>query len=439
MIDKKYQIFISSTYRDLKESRDKIIETVLKLYHLPVGMEMFSADDDEQWEVIKETIDQSDYYIIIIGHRYGSLTKEGISFTEKEYDYAKSIGVPILAFIRNRDVSTKPDEREGDSELNNLLKSFIDKATASKMCDFWVNPDELTTKVSVALSKIFRKNPRVGWVRADQAISNSVIEEMAKLSEDNRKLREELGLIKSRLTTRKPILELSLNGSTDILEIDFDNSFIPIKVFDDKIWSELNNFGKEKGFDINSKNWELPTESKLEEFIKNYELYWRKKNTGVELLIELNNIGKAKANDPFLDISFPKEVTIISEESVEKLEPPLFPIKCLNKFFQNQYSTIVEYLYPFYFSNELIPKPRLEVSRNSNVIHLNKNNRLNEEENRLTFNFDSLLHTLLVHPLEEYKLVPTMKGEYKFDAFIMCEEYEDSIKKEFKLIIKDAS
>ncbi|MCD4722204.1 MAG: DUF4062 domain-containing protein [Desulfobacula sp.] len=98
MEDTKYQVFISSTYDDLKKARTKIIETILKLYHLPVGMEMFSADDDEQWDVIKETINFSDYYIVIIGHRYGSETDTGISYTEKEYDYAKNKKIPILSY-----------------------------------------------------------------------------------------------------------------------------------------------------------------------------------------------------------------------------------------------------------------------------------------------------------------------------------------------------
>lgn len=80
-MEKKYQIFISSTYIDLIEERKAVQETILSMYQIPIGMEMFSADDEEQWEIIKETIDSSDYYIIIIGHKYGSLTKEGISYT----------------------------------------------------------------------------------------------------------------------------------------------------------------------------------------------------------------------------------------------------------------------------------------------------------------------------------------------------------------------
>ncbi|ECZ7129828.1 TPA: DUF4062 domain-containing protein, partial [Salmonella enterica subsp. enterica serovar Virchow] len=79
MENKKYQVFVSSTYVDLIDARKKIIETVLSLYHFPVGMEMFSADDSEQWDIIKETIDASDYYVIIIGHKYGSVSKDGIS------------------------------------------------------------------------------------------------------------------------------------------------------------------------------------------------------------------------------------------------------------------------------------------------------------------------------------------------------------------------
>ena len=86
-MEKKYQIFISSTYEDLKEERKKVQDTILSMYQFPIGMEMFSAADEEQWEIIRETIDSSDYYVLIIGHRYGSVIEEGeyagISYTQK--------------------------------------------------------------------------------------------------------------------------------------------------------------------------------------------------------------------------------------------------------------------------------------------------------------------------------------------------------------------
>ena len=95
MGDKKYQVFISSTYTDLVKDREKISKQILTLYHFPIGMEMFSAGDNDQWTVITNTIDKSDYYVIILGHRYGSLAEDGFSYTEKEYDYATSKGIPI--------------------------------------------------------------------------------------------------------------------------------------------------------------------------------------------------------------------------------------------------------------------------------------------------------------------------------------------------------
>ena len=69
MIDKKYQIFISSTFTDLENERDNIIKAILELYHIPIGMEMFSAEDEDQWEINRRTIDIRDYNVLILGLR----------------------------------------------------------------------------------------------------------------------------------------------------------------------------------------------------------------------------------------------------------------------------------------------------------------------------------------------------------------------------------
>ena len=54
-----------------------------------IGMEIFSAADDDQRKIIKEAIDSSDFHILIIGNRYGSIEETtGISYTEKGFDYA---------------------------------------------------------------------------------------------------------------------------------------------------------------------------------------------------------------------------------------------------------------------------------------------------------------------------------------------------------------
>jgi hypothetical protein len=41
---------------------------------------MFNAADEEQWPIISRHIDESDYYVVVVAHRYGS-TIGDLSFT----------------------------------------------------------------------------------------------------------------------------------------------------------------------------------------------------------------------------------------------------------------------------------------------------------------------------------------------------------------------
>lgn len=88
-MDKKYQVFVSSTYEDLQEERKAVMEALLQMNCFPVGMEYFNAADDSQWDVITSLIDECDYYVLIVAGRYGSIDEaSGISYTQKEYEYA---------------------------------------------------------------------------------------------------------------------------------------------------------------------------------------------------------------------------------------------------------------------------------------------------------------------------------------------------------------
>jgi len=72
-MDKRYQVFVSSTFADLKEERQAVMQALLSLDHFPAGMELFPASDEDQWALIKGVIDDSDYYVLVVGGRYGSM------------------------------------------------------------------------------------------------------------------------------------------------------------------------------------------------------------------------------------------------------------------------------------------------------------------------------------------------------------------------------
>ena len=122
----KYQIFVSSTYDDLRKEREQVLKATLEMGHIPVGMEMFSVADEEQWKIITRQIDECDYYAVIVAHRYGSVV-ESISYTEKEYDYAISKNIPVLGFIIEDDAPWPTDRVDTDPDQKSSLEAFKTK------------------------------------------------------------------------------------------------------------------------------------------------------------------------------------------------------------------------------------------------------------------------------------------------------------------------
>jgi hypothetical protein len=106
-MDKKYQIFVSSTFSDLVEERQAVSRAILDMGHIPAGMEMFPAADIEQLTYIWKVIDECDYYVLIIGARYGSLDEDGVSYTQREFQYAVETDKTVLAFL-HKDMDSVP-------------------------------------------------------------------------------------------------------------------------------------------------------------------------------------------------------------------------------------------------------------------------------------------------------------------------------------------
>lgn len=180
----RYQVFVSSTYEDLREERQQATQAILEMNHMPSGMELFPASDLSQWELIKTVINESDYYIVIVGGRYGSVHKStGLSFTEMEYDYATSKGVPVLGFVRKDVKKIAAGLVESDPVARAKLESFRDKVT-SRTCRLYDEPVELGMLVMKSLMNEMRTNPRVGWVRANEARGKEDIEREQALLDD---------------------------------------------------------------------------------------------------------------------------------------------------------------------------------------------------------------------------------------------------------------
>lgn len=168
-MQKRYQVFISSTREDLAEERKTLTDALLKNRFIPVGMEQFPASPDGAWPIIKRFIDECDFYVVVIAGTYGSLhPKTRLSFTESEYRYAARIKKPLLAFIHRDRGSLPANKVESDEAKRRQLDAFIARVESTLIRANWGNASELAFEVTAALNHIVPTGNAVGWIRADE-------------------------------------------------------------------------------------------------------------------------------------------------------------------------------------------------------------------------------------------------------------------------------
>jgi hypothetical protein len=168
-MERRYEVFISSTYEDLKEQRRYMQEAVIAAGHIPVGMELFNPGHEDQWRVITRAIDGCDHYVLIVGARYGSKDDDGMGYTEKEYRYALAREKPIVVFcLKPEGASDWPlrddpnDPQKGDDWKR--LQAFRAEVMG-RYVHLWRDDQEFRTRVDRDLHEWINESGREGWIR----------------------------------------------------------------------------------------------------------------------------------------------------------------------------------------------------------------------------------------------------------------------------------
>lgn len=243
--EKRYQIFISSTFTDLKEERAIVSEAILEINQMPYGMEVFPAANESQWEWIKRAIEESDYYIVIIGGKYGSVNKKtGVSYTEMEYRYAEEVGVPTIAFLVDESVDLPKSKIDTDPVKVEKLKAFREYIEGQKMRKSYLSKEDLKAKVITSLISVINQFPREGWIRTKSLKNYTSNDEVIRLMKENEELKTKLNsgdnlLDGEDVVTINYRLRKSVNGSWEVvrdggceLQINEVFSFLASKLYD---------------------------------------------------------------------------------------------------------------------------------------------------------------------------------------------------------------
>lgn len=216
MLKKRYVVFVSSTYTDLIDERQAVSRALLRSNCFPSQMENWSAMDAAQMVAIKQLIDECDYYLVVTAGKYGSLDREsGLSYTEMEYDYALSIGKPVIRLMhRDPFNELRGDKIETKPKARRQLENFRSKLKTGSICSFWTSAEDLMLETTLALQDVIIRHPSDGWVQANTVdVAQEQRREAALLSELLKSIRSQNLDLKTALADLPvPLLRVCESG-----------------------------------------------------------------------------------------------------------------------------------------------------------------------------------------------------------------------------------
>jgi hypothetical protein len=186
----KYHIFIGSTLDDLKNERREIPKIIMELGHIPVSAEDLDSSAKNYDKLLEKIIDECEYFIAVTAYRYAPAGGK-ISPLETEFNIAHRKNIPVISLIIDEKARWKASKKEKDTALVKKLDELKNRLRLGPY-ETWLNCTDLCQKLQSQIILQMNLNPRSGWVRADQAVSSMVANELARLSAENELLKRQI-------------------------------------------------------------------------------------------------------------------------------------------------------------------------------------------------------------------------------------------------------
>lgn len=245
-MNKKLQVFVSSTYTDLIEERQAAVQAILDAGHIPAGMELFKAGNESQLKTIYKWIDESDVYMLILGGRYGSIEeKSGRSYTQLEYEYALSKNIPIFAVVLSDSFIT---QKISSLNLKNVMeqdypekyKSFKE-FVMSKIIREVDDCKDIKIQVHVTLNEFIHNYDLIGWVRNNTENDiTQLIKDNNSLIKENHLLHQQIFSLQNQIDTKKNLQIGSFSFDDLIKTFEHKKFVVPPNLIDNKNETTIN-------------------------------------------------------------------------------------------------------------------------------------------------------------------------------------------------------
>ena len=236
MLDKRYQVFISTSGADMQPERVILAQTL-------VGMGFFSWGLEQRTPLstafARRQIDDCDYVVILLGSQYGEQSVSGVGYMHLEYIYAVTKQKPIIVFMHedpdSRDSSLhdeKPELREKFKEFRKLLQQEVDQVFSYRTLR------DLELAVRFNMSQMLERYPTSGWVRPQN--TQALHDEIERLKSKLRQLETDVGQREA-----DPFLSVSKVSMNESYRFEYrmhayqDGNFRELKVERSLSWAQL--------------------------------------------------------------------------------------------------------------------------------------------------------------------------------------------------------
>lgn len=167
IVEKRYQVFISTTYPDMQTARQAMMLPLMDMGMTPISMDLHIESSHSLMPVAQRMIDDCDYFIVLLGGRYGTLSPLGLSFPHREYIFAATKRKPVLALIHDQPhglpESAREPSRDGQVRRDDFARLLENKVLSYR----WREESELSSLLATVMPEMVRQYPARGWTRAD--------------------------------------------------------------------------------------------------------------------------------------------------------------------------------------------------------------------------------------------------------------------------------
>ena len=195
MIDKRHHAFISTTEADMHAERVVLSQTLVSQGFFSWGLEQRAPLTTA---FARRQIDDCDYFILMLGSRYGELSASGVSYMHLEYIYAVTKQKPILVLMYEAPETRAPEYQDQNSEGKLKFLDFRRQLQRERdMVMTFRDLRDLEVAIRHTMPQFLTRYPTQGWVRPNQ-------QQVQHLLDENEQLRQKLTELEQKQSSATP-------------------------------------------------------------------------------------------------------------------------------------------------------------------------------------------------------------------------------------------